>query len=134
MNPLSVFQLIPFFKYIHIYIYKKRKKKNVYIYILREGDVYFEFLQSGSLIKKVKLPTVVKGHTKAPFSIATTLRYRGEHYSFLWIASFYPWNVLYNTECLAKRYQVEFFESLVWLYLRLNPSLLSHWWILYLQR
>ena len=30
--------------------------------------------------------TVVEGDPKAPFSIATTLRCRGGHYSFLWIA------------------------------------------------
>ena len=32
------------------------------------------------------LPTVVKGDTKAPFSIATTSGGRGGHYSFPWIA------------------------------------------------
>ena len=32
--------------------------------------------------KKVKLMTVVEGDLKAPFSIATTLRYREGHYSF----------------------------------------------------
>ena len=29
---------------------------------------------------------------KAPFSIATTPRYKGEHYSFLWIVPLYLWS------------------------------------------
>ena len=36
--------------------------------------------------KLVYCPTVVEGDPKAPFSIATTLRCRGGHYSFLSIA------------------------------------------------
>ena len=51
--------------YVHIYIY-------IYIYM------------------KVKLVTVVEGDQKAPFSIATTPRYWGGHYSFPWIVSLYP--------------------------------------------
>ena len=39
---------------------------------------------------KVKLATVVKGDPKAPFSVATTLRCKGEYNSFLWIALLYP--------------------------------------------
>ena len=39
---------------------------------------------------KVKLVTIVEGYPKAPFSIATTLKYRGGHYSFPWIAPLYP--------------------------------------------
>ena len=38
---------------------------------------------------EVKLATVVEGNPKAPFSIATTPRYRGGHYSFCWIAPRY---------------------------------------------
>ena len=33
-----------------------------------------------------KLPIVVEGDPKAPFSIATTSRYKGGRYTFLWIA------------------------------------------------
>ena len=40
--------------------------------------------------KKEKLVTVVEGNSKAPFSIATTPRCWGWHYSFPWIASLYP--------------------------------------------
>ena len=40
--------------------------------------------------KKVKLATVVEGNLKSPFSVATTLRSRGGHYSFPWIAPLYP--------------------------------------------
>ena len=36
-------------------------------------------------VSKVKLATVVEGNPKAPFSIATTPRCRGGHYSFPWI-------------------------------------------------
>ena len=35
------------------------------------------------------LATVVKGHSKPPFSIATTLRFRGGYYSLHMIASLY---------------------------------------------
>ena len=48
---------------------------------------------------KVKLATIVKGDPKVPFSIATTLRRKGGHYSFPWIAPLYPWYVPYNAEC-----------------------------------
>ena len=41
-------------------------------------------------IYKVKLATIIKGNPKAPVSIATKPRCRGEHYSCPWIASFYP--------------------------------------------
>ena len=36
------------------------------------------------------LATVVEGNQKAPFSIATTPRYRGGCYTFPWIAPLYP--------------------------------------------
>ena len=41
-------------------------------------------------IKKIKLATLVDGDPKAPFSIATAPRCRGECYSFPWIAPLYP--------------------------------------------
>ena len=66
--------------------------------------------------------TIVKGNPKAPFSIATTPRCRGGRNSFPWIAPFYPWSIPYNAECKARRHQVPFFESLVWLNLGLNPQ------------
>ena len=34
-----------------------------------------------------------------PFSIATTPKCRGGHYSFPWIAPLYPWYIPYNAEC-----------------------------------
>ena len=74
---------------------------------------------------------VVKGNQKAPFSIATTPRCRGEHYSFPWIAPFYPWYVPCIAKWLARRYQVPFLKSLVWPDLGLNPSLPDHWQTLY---
>ena len=36
------------------------------------------------------MATVVEGNPKAPFSIATTPRCRGGHYSFPWIDPLYP--------------------------------------------
>ena len=39
---------------------------------------------------KVKLATVVEDDQKAPISIATTPRCRGERYSFSWISPLYP--------------------------------------------
>ena len=41
------------------------------------------------IYKLLKLATVVEGHPKAPFSIATTPRCRGGSYSFPWIAPLY---------------------------------------------
>ena len=81
--------------------------------------------------KKIKLATVVKGNQKTPFSIATTPRCRGGHYSFPWVAPLYPSYVPYNAECSARRYQVQFLKSLVWRNLGLNPGLPDHWWTLY---
>ena len=46
-----------------------------------------------------KLATGVKDDPKAPFSIATTPRCRGERYSIPWIAPLYPWSIPYNAEC-----------------------------------
>ena len=51
----------------------------------RETDIFM------ILSKAVKLATVVEGDPKAPFSIATTPRCRGGHYSFPWIAPL-PYN------------------------------------------
>ena len=41
----------------------------------------------------LKEVVVVEGDQKAPFSITTTPSCSGGHYSFLWIAPFYPWYV-----------------------------------------
>ena len=46
---------------------------------------------------------VVESNPKASFTIATTSRCRGGHYSFPWIAPLYPWSAPYNAECYAKR-------------------------------
>ena len=40
--------------------------------------------------KIIKLATLVEVDPKAPFSIATTPRYRGGRYSFPWIVPLYP--------------------------------------------
>ena len=74
---------------------------------------------------------LIMGNPKAPFSIATTPSYRGGRYSFPWIVPLYPWSSPYRAECLARRHQVPFFESLVWLDPGLNPSFPDHWRTLY---
>ena len=68
------------------------------------GCIYFEtvlsdFVSKLVVCKYVKLATVVEGDPKAPFSLATTTRCRRGRYSFLWVASLYPWYVPYNAEC-----------------------------------
>ena len=42
------------------------------------------------------MATVIEGDPKAPFSIATTPRYRRGNYSFPWIAPLYPWYIPYD--------------------------------------
>ena len=83
------------------------------------------------IISKVKLATEVEGDQKAPFSLATTPRWRGRLYSFSWIAPLYPWYVPYFAECRAKKYQVPFLMSLVSPDVGLNPGLEEHWRTLY---
>ena len=58
--------------YMHIYMY-------IYLYIYIYIYMYY----------KLKA-TIIKDDQTAPFSIATTLRCRGECYSFPWIAPLYP--------------------------------------------
>ena len=47
------------------------------------------------------------------------------------ITPLYPWSSSYRAECLARRHQVPFFESLVWFDLGLNPGLPDHWRVHY---
>ena len=54
---------------------------------------------NGKDVLKVKLATIVEGDPKAPFSIATTPKCRGGHYSFPWISPLYPRYVPYIAEC-----------------------------------
>ena len=58
----------------------------------------FQLKYHSSFISKVKLVTLVKGDTKAPFSIATTPGCRGGHYSFLWIAPLYPHSIVLSAK------------------------------------
>ena len=72
-------------KYIYVLIYKCNIAEQS-----AEGNVML-------VIKvKVKLVTIVKGDSKAPFSIATTPRCRGKHKTFPCIAPLYPWYIPYN--------------------------------------
>ena len=75
---------------------------------------------------KIKLATIAEDNQKAPFSIATTPRCSGGRYSFSWIAPLYPWYVPYIILCYARRYQVPFLKSLVWLDQGLNSGLPDH--------
>ena len=61
---------------------------------LRSVFIYAQYMY----IYKEMLATVVGGDPKAPFSIATTPRCRGERYFSTWIAAFYPWYVPYNAD------------------------------------
>ena len=71
---------------------------------------------------------MAEGDPQAPFSLGATTKCRGGCYSIPWIAPLYPWSLPYH----QRQHQVPFFESLVWLNLRLNPGLLDHWRTLYL--
>ena len=64
---------------------------------------------------------------KAPFSIATTPRCRGGRNSFSWIAPLYPWSLPYNAEYQARRHEVPFLGSLVWLDLGLLAKSGVYW-------
>ena len=90
-------------------------------------NVRGSFNAKANLVEELWLATLVEGDPKALFSIATTLRCRGGQYSIPWIAPLYPWYLPYNAECLARRNQVAFLESLAWLDLGLNPGLPDHW-------
>ena len=56
------------------------------------GMISTTFIRRNDIIKTyiVNLATFVEGDLKSPFSIATTLRCRGECYSIPWITPFYP--------------------------------------------
>ena len=83
-------------------------------------------------VSKVKLSPFSRGRPEGSlFNSYYTYYSRGGRYSFPWIAPLYPWYIPYIAECRARRYQVPFFESLVWLDLGLNPGLLGHWRKLY---
>ena len=70
---------------------------------------------------KKKLVTVVKGGSKAPFSIATTTKCWGGRYSIL------PLILTLLCRVLSKIASSSIFESLIWLDLGLNPGLPGHW-------
>ena len=63
---------------------KSGKHKNSW----RKGKL--QVLENIEIKEKVKLATLLEGYAKAPFSIATILRYRERRYSFSWIAPLYP--------------------------------------------
>ena len=91
---------------------------------------YFRENISKRKIKKSKIfrykSKIGDDDPKAPFSITTAPRCKGECYSVPWITPLYPWSSPCNAVCYAMRYQVPYFESLVWLDLGLNPGLPDH--------
>ena len=76
---------------------KKKKKKKKKRKDFRDGHwaklawmTHIHYKWFILMVSKVKLATIVKGYQRAPFSIATTPKCRGGHYSFPWIAPLYP--------------------------------------------
>ena len=70
----------------------------------------------------VKTVVEDKGEPKTPFSLATKKRRKGGRNSIPSIAPLYPWSLPYNAESLARRQKIHFFQSLVWLDMRLNTD------------
>ena len=60
------------------------------LYLFSTVTQTYYWLQVLKGVKLELLVTLVEGDLKAPFSITTTLTFRGGRYSFLWIAPFYP--------------------------------------------
>ena len=54
------------------------------------SEVWVEDMKHQITDLNIKLVTLVEGNPKAPFSIATTPRCRGERYSFPWIGPLCP--------------------------------------------
>ena len=71
---------------------------------------------------------IKEGNPKAPFSIATTLKCRGKHYSFPWTAPLTLDLHLIMLRVKEGGIKLLFFEFLVWLNLDGNPSLLDYRW------
>ena len=125
-------------KYIYCFFWGRKLRSHTYpvrfgFFIECHTNVHGLFNAKTILVEEqyVKLLTVVEGDPKAPFSIATTARFRWRRYSFSRIPPLYPWYVPYNAECWARRYQVPFFKFLVWRDLVLNPGVPGHWQTLY---
>ena len=98
---------------------------NIFLYTNRISCFFFSHRQSFRnwfkilyiYIYKVKLATVVECNLKSQFSIATKPRCSRGCYPFPRTDPLYPWSVTYNAECSARRHQVPFFESLVYIYI-----------------
>ena len=65
---------------------------SLYFYIQSFVWLVKDFMHTVLLfqVSNKKLSTVVEGNPKAPFSLATTLRFRRGRYSFPWIALLCP--------------------------------------------
>ena len=68
-----------------------------------------------------KLGTVIKGDSKAPFSIATLPMYQGGRYFFPGIAPLYPWSMPYNA-VLSKAAS----SNILWFFGMTRPGI-EHW-------
>ena len=72
------------------------------------------------------LVTVFEGHHKASFSIATTPRCRGGHYSFLRIAPLYPWYVLSFKQGGIQYYFYSLWYDATWDWTQVSRSIGEH--------
>ena len=79
---------------------KKTPKRQWFYFLLIL--IFFKFAKKYSNEIISCWETVVEVEQKAPFSIATTPRYRGGRYSFPWIAPLYSWYIPYIVEVLSK--------------------------------
>ena len=88
--------------YIHFWIHTLEKSMNPFIPAPNYGlnsTTALPLLGWLWYLSKVKLATIVEGNQKAPFSIATTPRCWGGHYSFPRIAPLHPLYISYIAEC-----------------------------------
>ena len=74
--------------FLSCFINNKQMQSNLFtlccLWISRNKRKCWIFLN----VKKIKLATVVEGDQKAPFTIATTLRFRRGRYFFPWMLNF----------------------------------------------
>ena len=61
--------------------------------------VYWKNKEFHNISKVSKVGNLRQGRPEGSFSIATTPRCRGGHYSFPWIVPLYLWSIPYNAEC-----------------------------------
>ena len=63
----------------------------------------------------LELVILVEGNPKAPFSIATTQKCTGGHYSIPWISLLYPWFLPYNAKAAS--------STILWVFCMTRPEI-----------